>query len=85
MALTTPVFLASSSFGAYFFFAACTLFTTAVCALAMDETKGHSLEAIEKRYNDRQASGTDSPWKIGKGGVGMFRLRRLRGTQGQCD
>ena len=56
VALTTPVFLASSSFGAYYFFAFMTLFCTIMCAFFMIETKGHSLEYIEQRYTERQSN-----------------------------
>ncbi|KAH8649320.1 sugar transport protein [Xylariales sp. PMI_506] len=55
VALTTPMFIASSSFGAYYFFAFCSLFTTIICFLFMFDTKGHSLEAIEQRYLERKA------------------------------
>ena len=57
MALSTPVFLASSSFGAYYFFAFCSLFCTLMCAVFMFETKGHSLEFIEQKYSERQQRG----------------------------
>ncbi|KAI1341793.1 general substrate transporter [Xylariaceae sp. FL0016] len=54
VALTTPVFLARSSFGAYYFFASSTVLCTVVCAFVMVETKGHSLEYIEQKYAERQ-------------------------------
>ncbi|CAD6580470.1 MAG: hypothetical protein ASARMPRED_000230 [Alectoria sarmentosa] len=56
VALTTPVFLASSSFGAYYFFAFMTLLCTIMCAFFMIETKGHSLEYIEQKYAERQSN-----------------------------
>ncbi|KXJ94823.1 general substrate transporter [Microdochium bolleyi] len=56
VALTTPVFLASSSFGAYYFWGFTSLACTAACCLVMRETRGRSLEVIEKEYADEQQS-----------------------------
>ncbi|KAI1865434.1 uncharacterized protein JN550_008191 [Neoarthrinium moseri] len=78
VALTTPVFISSSSFGAYYFFAFCSLFTTIVCALFMYETKGHSLEVIEQRYLERQVRSTGR-WRPSIQG---FRMRRIRASEG---
>ena len=50
VALTTPILLAKSSYGAYFLFGGCTLLTTLVCFLTMPETKGKSLEEIDEAY-----------------------------------
>ena len=50
MALVTPVLLDKSSFGAYYLFAGCSLATTVMVILFMCETKGYSLEEIEKRH-----------------------------------
>ncbi|KAH6660257.1 hexose transporter [Truncatella angustata] len=77
VALTTPVFISSSSFGAYYFFAFCSLFTTIMCIIFMYETKGHSLEVIEQRYTERQSSSTGR-WRVNTEG---FRMRRIGGTQ----
>ncbi|PVH95298.1 putative MFS sugar transporter [Periconia macrospinosa] len=44
VALTTPVLLERSSFGAYFLFGGCTFATVIVCFLWMEETKGKSLD-----------------------------------------
>lgn len=44
--------LDKSSFGAYYLFAGCSLATTVMVILFMGETKGHSLEEIEKRHGD---------------------------------
>ncbi|CAF3531777.1 unnamed protein product [Fusarium graminearum] len=52
VALVTPVLLDKSSFGAYYLFAGCSLATTVMVILFMGETKGHSLEEIEKRHGD---------------------------------
>ncbi|KAB2574522.1 High-affinity glucose transporter ght2 [Lasiodiplodia theobromae] len=51
VALTTPVFLAHSSYGVYFFFGACSLFTSAVCFVAMPETRGRTLETIDASFD----------------------------------
>ncbi|KAH7064512.1 putative MFS sugar transporter [Macrophomina phaseolina] len=51
VALTTPVFLAHSSCGVYFFFGACSLFTVAVCLVAMPETRGRTLETIDASFD----------------------------------
>ncbi|WYZ41956.1 hypothetical protein EsH8_V_000851 [Colletotrichum jinshuiense] len=56
VALITPVLLSVSSSGAYFLFAGCSLFCTVVVAFIMVETRGHSLEAIEKRYTEKATS-----------------------------
>ncbi|KAF4816062.1 putative metabolite transport protein YwtG [Colletotrichum siamense] len=56
VALITPVLLSVSSFGAYFLFAGCSLFCTVVVAFYMVETRGHSLEAIEKRYTEKKVT-----------------------------
>lgn len=53
VALTTPVLLARSSFGAYFLFGGCTLLTAVVCWLFMPETKGRSLDEIEEAFRWR--------------------------------
>lgn len=50
VALTTPILLAKSSFGAYFLFGGCTLLTAAVCFVFMPETKGKSLNEIEEAF-----------------------------------
>ncbi|CAJ2500113.1 Uu.00g029660.m01.CDS01 [Anthostomella pinea] len=76
VALTTPIFIATSTFGIYFFFAGCTLLCTVVSALFMFETKGRTLESIEQRYSESQAMSTGR-WKLP---VHNFRLRRLQAT-----
>ncbi|KAI1333847.1 sugar transport protein [Xylariaceae sp. FL0016] len=74
VALTTPVFISTSTYGAYYFFAFCTLFCTLVSAIFMFETKGRTLENIEKRYSERQAASSTGRWRLpGQG----FRLRRV--------
>lgn len=53
VALTTPILLSKSSFGAYFIFGGCTLITAFICALYMPETKGQSLDEIEEAFISR--------------------------------
>ena len=79
VALTTPILLAKSSYGAYFLFGGCTLLTALVCFIFMPETKGKSLNEIEKAFLQRRklfpglsaaSFLTDGPlrrWRRGKG------------------
>lgn len=53
VALVTPILLAKSTFAAYFLFAGCSFVLTVMVCLFMFETKGHSLEEIEKRYEEK--------------------------------
>ncbi|KAF2716209.1 general substrate transporter [Polychaeton citri CBS 116435] len=55
VAFTTPIFLARSTYGVYFFFGGCTLVATWVCAVAMPETKGRSLEDIDSAFDQRRS------------------------------
>ncbi|KIN04320.1 hypothetical protein OIDMADRAFT_26935 [Oidiodendron maius Zn] len=50
VALTTPILLSRSSFGAYFLFGGCSIITVIVCSLFMPETKGKSLDEIEEAF-----------------------------------
>lgn len=50
VALTTPILLSRSRFGAYFLFGGCTIITVLVCAVFMPETKGKSLDEIEEAF-----------------------------------
>ena len=54
VALTTPILLAKSSYGAYFLFGGCTLLTAMVCVIFMPETKGKSLEEIEQGFRRKK-------------------------------
>jgi hypothetical protein len=74
VALTTPALIASSRFGAYYFFGGCTLFCTIFIALFMQETRGRSLEAIEQAFLENSTASTAS----GSRYVEAFRLRRVR-------
>ncbi|KAF7587667.1 hypothetical protein BBP40_006878 [Aspergillus hancockii] len=53
VALTTPILLSKSSFGAYFLFGGCTLATALICAVFMPETKGRSLDEIEEAFKSK--------------------------------
>ncbi|KAF1983983.1 MFS general substrate transporter [Aulographum hederae CBS 113979] len=50
VAIITPVFLANSSFGAYFLFGFLSLTTVSVLYLFMPETRGQSLEIIQEAF-----------------------------------
>ncbi|KAI1282974.1 sugar transport protein [Xylaria sp. FL0933] len=79
VALTTPIFIATSTFGAYYFFAFATLFCTVVSTVYMFETKGRTLESIEQRYAEKQAlrrqAISTGRWPLSVRG---FRLRATR-------
>ncbi|KAK3945110.1 general substrate transporter [Diplogelasinospora grovesii] len=53
VALFTPSLLANSSYGAYFLFGGCTLFTALVCCVFMPETRGKSLDDIDLAFHGR--------------------------------
>ncbi|RYO77500.1 hypothetical protein DL764_010214 [Monosporascus ibericus] len=53
VALFTPSLLAHSSYGAYFLFGACTLFTALVCCVFMPETRGKSLDDIDLAFHGK--------------------------------
>ena len=55
VAIITPIFLARSSFGAYFLFGGLTLSTLLILALFMPETRGKSLEAIQDSFRSPNA------------------------------
>lgn len=50
VALTTPILLAHSSYGAYIFFGACNALTVLVCLFFMPETRGKTLEDIDASF-----------------------------------
>ncbi|KAJ5179529.1 hypothetical protein N7492_002739 [Penicillium capsulatum] len=50
VALTTPILLAKSSYGAYFLFGGCAIITSFVGFFFMHETKGRSLDEIEAAF-----------------------------------
>ncbi|KAI3340658.1 sugar transport protein [Ustulina deusta] len=79
VALTTPIFIATSTFGAYYFFAFATLLCTVVSAIYMFETKGRTLESIEKRYSEKQASRRQQSMSTGRWSLPIrgFRLRAI--------
>lgn len=51
VALSTPILLERSTYGAYFLFGGCTLLTAVVCMIWMPETKGKSLDEIEVLFS----------------------------------
>ncbi|KAF2133665.1 general substrate transporter [Dothidotthia symphoricarpi CBS 119687] len=51
VALSTPILLDRSTYGAYFLFGGCTLLTAVVCMVWMPETKGKSLDEIELAFS----------------------------------
>lgn len=55
VAFITPILLAASAYGAYFFFGGLTMLAVAVLAAYMPETRGRSLESIQDAF--RQAGG----------------------------
>ncbi|CAL1713568.1 unnamed protein product [Somion occarium] len=50
IAFSTPLFLAHSSSGPYFLFGACSLITTVACLVYLPETRGASLEEVDKAF-----------------------------------
>lgn len=71
IAFSTPLFLSRSSSGPYFLFGACSLLTVIVCVLFQPESKGVSLEGLDKIFEV-------SPWRkfLAKG---VSRMHALRG------
>jgi len=65
IAFTTPLFLARSSSGPYFLFGSCSLFTVLVCVAFQPETRGATLEEVDKAFEEL-------PWRI------ALRERRAR-------
>ena len=76
VALTTPVLLSRSDSGAYFLWAGCLLLTAVVCVIFMPETKGRSLDEIEKAFRE-ETIGSKARQKIYSG---LFQLKNLRNT-----
>jgi hypothetical protein len=62
--------LAQSSFGAYFFFGFSSLFCVGVCVLLMPETRGKSLESIDRSFTSHST------------GLSLGRLRRRQRFNG---
>ena len=56
VALTTPILLDRSAYGAYFLFGGCTLLTAVVCMIWMPETTGKSQEEIEVAFSRKTPS-----------------------------
>lgn len=62
VALTTPVLLAKSSFGAYFLFGGCCVVTVLVGIFYMHETQGRTFVQIEEAFKGESSRG-HRPWK----------------------
>ncbi|KAJ5693457.1 hypothetical protein N7462_002880 [Penicillium macrosclerotiorum] len=56
VALTTPILLDRSSFGAYFLWGGCSIATALVGAIYMHETKGRSLDEIEHAFRGKPST-----------------------------
>lgn len=69
VAFTTPIFLDRSSSGIYFLFGAASLLTVTVCVTEMPETRGKSLEEIERAFEHERSGGEQQ---------GSLRLRAAR-------
>ncbi|KAJ6515328.1 general substrate transporter [Mycena sanguinolenta] len=52
IAFSTPLFLTRSTSGPYFLFGTCALLTVLVCAVFQPETKGLTLEMLEKEFKE---------------------------------
>ncbi|KAJ7506621.1 general substrate transporter [Mycena galericulata] len=52
IAFSTPLFLARSSSGPYFMFGGCALLTVVICTVFQPETKGLTLEALDRGFEE---------------------------------
>jgi len=59
VAFTTPIFLARSSFGAYFLFGLSSFFGVLICVLFMPETRGKTLEEIDASFRSKNPVSED--------------------------
>jgi hypothetical protein len=66
VALTTPILLAKSSFGAYFLWGGCSIITAIVGILYMHETKGRTFPEIEASFKGK-SPGEKTSFCGGKG------------------
>ncbi|KAJ5158910.1 Major facilitator superfamily domain general substrate transporter [Penicillium coprophilum] len=64
VALTTPVLLAKSSFGAYFLFGGCCVITVAVGIIFMHETQGRTFGEIDEAFK-RKSPGSRNHFRRG--------------------
>lgn len=60
--MIAPILLDKSAYGAYFLFGGLALFTVVVLAIYMPETKGRSLEDIQKAFQQPSVTSNRS-WK----------------------
>nr|GAT54090.1 MFS sugar [Mycena chlorophos] len=54
IAFSTPLFLSRSTAGPYFLFGGCSVLTVLVCFVWQPETKGLSLDALEKKFEETE-------------------------------
>jgi hypothetical protein len=59
VALTTPIFLARSSYGIYFLFGGASWLAALVCVFLMPETRGKSLEDIDASFRGNKVHDVD--------------------------
>lgn len=64
VALTTPVLLAASSYGAYFLWGGCCVVTVIVSVVFMHETQGRTFVEIEEAFTGKRPNG-DVGWTEG--------------------
>ncbi|KAF9883406.1 hypothetical protein FE257_003489 [Aspergillus nanangensis] len=75
VAFICPILLSKTESGAYFLFGGCCALTTAVCFLFMIETKGKSLDEIERAFATKNGSGAGGGGlKMGRAILRMFHL-----------
>jgi MFS family permease len=77
VAFICPILLDKSSFAVYFLFGSCCALTTVVCFFFMIETKGKSLDEIERAFNRERIEGRESAGV--KLGTAMKRVFRRSG------
>jgi hypothetical protein len=77
IAFTTPIFLARSTYGVYFFFGTATLLTVVVCVFFMPETRGKSLEDIDASFRGHKSL----PFR----GEGVIELRSVENADAESN
>jgi Na+/melibiose symporter-like transporter len=77
VAFICPILLDKSSSAAYFLFGGCCALTTVVCFFFMIETKGMSLDEIERAFHQERIHGRESAGvKLGTAMKSVLRNRR---------
>lgn len=72
VAFICPVLLAKSGYAAYFLFGGCCALTTIVCFFFMVETKGKSLDEIERAFKMRHTSEGPRGVRMGRAFLRVF-------------